>query len=47
MEESIYEFYYRLVSEDAHDKYVPGPKEARFILRVTEDNIEFLLDRIG
>lgn len=45
--ESIHQFYYRLVSEDAHDKYRPGPKEARYILSMTEAAIEFLLSRIG
>jgi len=45
--ESIHQFYYRLVSEDAHDKYKAGPKEARYILLMTEATIEFLLSRIG
>jgi hypothetical protein len=45
--DAIYEFYYRLVSEDAHDKYEAGPKEARYILSMTESAIHFLLDRVG
>lgn len=44
--DSIQEIHYRLLSEDVHDKYSPKPKEARFILDMTETTIGFLLGRI-
>jgi len=45
--ESIHQFHYRLLSEDAHDKYRPKPMEAEYILALTEETISFLLKRIG
>ena len=47
MTESIYNFYYRFLSEATHDRFKPGPKEALYVLSVTESTIEFLLDRVG
>jgi hypothetical protein len=44
---SIYQFYYRLVSEDAHDKYSPRPQDAQYILALTEDTISYLLKRLS
>jgi hypothetical protein len=47
MADAIYEFYYRLVSEDVHDKYSAGPKEGKYVLDVTEVTIGYLLERLG
>jgi hypothetical protein len=43
----IHEIYYTPVSQIAHDKDVVGPQVAKYLLRVTEDTISFLLDRIS
>jgi len=43
----IHDIYYSPVSQIAHDKDAVGPQVAKYLLRVTEDTISFLLDRIS
>jgi len=45
--ESIHQFRYRLLSEDAHDKCRPKPMEAEYILALSQETIAFLSKRTG
>lgn len=46
MKEAIYEFHYRLLCEDTHDKFSADPREGKYIMAVTQDTIDFLIDAV-